>query len=546
MAQYLAGPVIDGLSVDCASQATLQRLAIPSSVVVFFVALLCLGSWRETLIVFLVSVYCQAVTLALISLCGDTMSALLVVLAPLVQVLSLAGAVHLVNYYRDAPSGSPGHAAARYALKIGWMPCLLSAGTTAVGMASLMVSYLSPIKAFGAYSTAGVIITTGVVLTLVPAALAAARVPVRSRPPRSSSESSSDGELSTSWRYVVAYLAKVKTPVTTVFLLVMCVAGVGLMRLKTSVRIETLFPPDSRILADYRWLEAHVAAPVPLEVLIAFNDDCLLRPSERLDYVRRLETRLQHNDLVQSTMSPLTFLPPLPVAPAGDPQQIALVNRVVDRALLAATPMLVERRLLADDGKVQQWRLRGFVSSLVDCDYARLLNRVHQELSGELVDAQGKPLGGVALHATGTMPLVHEIQRRLMLDLRNSFLTAFLVITVVMTIVQGSVRAGLVAMIPNVFPTLLLFGAFGWWRLPVDIGSVMTASVALGVAVDDTLHFLAYFQRGLERGKRRREAVQDAYRHCGVAMLQTSVISAPWACPCLPSAAFCRRRGLPG
>ena len=177
--QHLAGPVIDGLSVDLASQATLQRLAVPSSVVVFFVALGCLGSWRETLVVFAISVYCQIVTLALISLCGDTMSALLVVLPPLVQVLSLAGGIHLVNYYRDSHAGNDYLRAAQHALRIGWLPCLLSAGTTAVGMASLMVSYLSPIRAFGAYATAGVMLTTGVVLTLVPAAMAALRIPAK-------------------------------------------------------------------------------------------------------------------------------------------------------------------------------------------------------------------------------------------------------------------------------------------------------------------------------------------------------------------------------
>ena len=107
---------------------------------------------------------------------------------------------------------------------------------------------------------------------------------------------------------------------------------------------------------------------------------------------------------------------------------------------------------------------------------------------------------GVTTQQTGIMPLVHEIQRQLMQDLFKSFLFAFLIIAVVMTIVQGGLSAGLVSMVSNVFPPLMIFGLLGWLSVAVDIGSVMTASVALGIAVDDTLHYLTFFRRHLDEG----------------------------------------------
>ena len=79
-------------------------------------------------------------------------------------------------------------------------------------------------------------------------------------------------------------------------------------------------------------------------------------------------------------------------------------------------------------------------------------------------------------------------------------------------------------MLPNIFPTLLIFGLLGWLEIPIDIGSVMSASIALGVAVDDTLHFLTTFQRSLASGASRRQAVRESYRHCGRAMWQSSLI----------------------
>ena len=107
---------------------------------------------------------------------------------------------------------------------------------------------------------------------------------------------------------------------------------------------------------------------------------------------------------------------------------------------------------------------------------------------------------------------------------RRYILVLLAVIAVVMTLVQGGVLAGLASMIPNVFPTLLMFGALGWLEVPLDIGMVMTASVALGIAVDDTLHFLTFFRRGVNSGMAPRDAVAHAYHHCGRAMVQTSLI----------------------
>jgi predicted RND superfamily exporter protein len=83
---------------------------------------------------------------------------------------------------------------------------------------------------------------------------------------------------------------------------------------------------------------------------------------------------------------------------------------------------------------------------------------------------------------------------------------------------------GLLAMIPNVFPLIVSFGTAGWFSLVLDMGAIMTASIALGIAVDDTAHFLTWFRRGQAAGRSRRRAIVWAYENCGTAMIHTSVI----------------------
>jgi len=125
---------------------------------------------------------------------------------------------------------------------------------------------------------------------------------------------------------------------------------------------------------------------------------------------------------------------------------------------------------------------------------------------------------------TGVVPLVYKAQRTLLAGLINSIALAFVLICLLMMAILRSPTAGLLSMIPNVFPIVVVFGFMGWAGMLVDIGAMMTASVAMGVAVDDTVHFLTWFRRGILSGLDRRGAVRLAYKRCATAMIETTVI----------------------
>lgn len=516
--QHLAGPVIDGLSVDLASKAALDRFALPSALVVLVVACLCLRSLRMGLMVFGLSLLAQAASLALVYFCGDTMSALLIVLPPLIQVLSVAGGIHLANYYFDALPEFGTNGAGAEALRRGWLPCVLSFGTTAVGMASLMLSELTPIRSFGAFSAAGVLITAGLLLGVLPALLT--WWPVPPRRPLEAIRPRSRSDRVTGWAGLTEMLSRHHGRLVLTTLALMVGMGIGVFNLSGSVRIETLFGPESKIVDDYRWLEQYVGPLVPMEIVLSFDADCPLSVEDRMNLLWYADQVAHRETKVAGTFSAMDLLPVLPPLDSIPPEQYELI---LHRALVAAKPAFEGAGRLVADDEGEQWRVSAMTTALGDTDYGQLLLRLRERLDPALRDAQHKPLPGVSAAYTGIMPLVHEIQRQMMSDLFRSFLTAFAVITLVMTVVQGSPVAGLVLMVPNVFPTLVLFGLLGWSGMPLDIGTVMTASIALGIAVDDTLHYVTFFQRGLAQRMSRRQAVWWAYEHCGKAMIQTSV-----------------------
>jgi predicted RND superfamily exporter protein len=130
------------------------------------------------------------------------------------------------------------------------------------------------------------------------------------------------------------------------------------------------------------------------------------------------------------------------------------------------------------------------------------------------------------------VPIVYKAQRTLLESLVNSVVSAFGMIAIVMTVLLlwGSWQwrnapAGLLSMLPNIFPVVIIFGFMGHRRVLVDIGTMMCASVAMGVAVDDTIHFLAWFRHACRQGMPRKEAVLEAYRRVATAMTQTTLIA---------------------
>jgi predicted RND superfamily exporter protein len=150
---------------------------------------------------------------------------------------------------------------------------------------------------------------------------------------------------------------------------------------------------------------------------------------------------------------------------------------------------------------------------------------------GKSVARDASELPAVSAVYTGIVPVVYKASRTLLNNLVTSIFWAFVMIGFVMIFLlrnPGSlwpnIPAGLASMVPNVFPVVVIFGSMGWLGIDVDIGTMMTASVAMGVAVDDTIHFLTWYRWGLAEGLDRVGAIREAYKRVGRAMAQTTAI----------------------
>jgi len=183
------------------------------------------------------------------------------------------------------------------------------------------------------------------------------------------------------------------------------------------------------------------------------------------------------------------------------------------------------------EGVEELWRISARVSATKEVDYALFQRELRSRLDPILARLAGEGVEGVRVHYTGLIPLVYKAQHSLLDGLVIGFVTDFAIIVAVMVLLCRAISAGLVLLLPAAFPAVCVFGGMGWGHaalshydmgtLLIDIGTVMAPSVALGVTVDDVVHFMLWFRRGIAEGLGPRQATMLAYKGCARAMYQS-------------------------
>jgi len=545
----VAGISVDSVAIDRASS---DQLFVLSASCVTISVLLLLISFRNlplALMSFACAMFNQQLASALVFFTGDHMDSVLLMAPSLVFVLSISAAVHLVNYYRHSIEEHGHKSASRRAVADGWAPCILATITTMLGLGSLLSSYLNPIRKFGLFSALGLLCGTLALFLILPALWE--QFPPRAWAKKVRQKAESRGQVPR-FQHLLNFIHHARWPLTVASLALLVWSCWGVTKTTPSVALHNMFEPDARIIQDYAWIEENVGPLIPVHVVLEFpkvaeedRASYATPTSDRLRLVQETRLALLNVEGVDASLSAVNFSPIVPmVKPRGLQLQQRARQAAVEKNLDKNRANLVQLGFLSETESTEKWRISGHVSASSSPDYQRILHDIEQNVR-PVVERGERNFPGVSASYTGGIPLVEKAQQQLLVDLLNSFLLAFGFIAIAMTgmllflsrdefpLTQGRQRlkliakcvaGGLISMIPNVLPCVLVFGAMGWWGVQVEVGTMMTATAAMGIAVDDTLHFITWFRRGLQQGKEPKEAVRFAYQRCAAAMVQTSFV----------------------
>lgn len=449
-----------------------------------------------------------AMTVGAAGLLGLPFNNVTAVVPQFLIAIAIATTMHvLLAFFRLRAAGVGRSPAAQEALESNFRPTFLTAVSTALGFFSFASAAVQPIGHLGILSGIGTLMAwattyglAGPLLVLLPSrATASSRVGSRN------------------WldvRHFVARIAAYQRPIVAGSVLFCVVAG--LFGLRNTVNSDPMgyFAEDVPIRQATRFAEQNLGGVHGTELLITAEGADGVDDVDLLSRMDELQSWVEGRPYVTKTVSVLDFIKPLCRAVhGGDPDQYRVPR---DQALASQLMVLLPSRIGTAYMDSETGALR--LSVLWTLHDANATIGAAREIEEE---ARKR---GLSATATGKNLLYSQLNEHVVRTFVTSLLLALGSVSLLLVLAFRSVAMGTLALIPNVVPLMLGAGLLRLLGKPLDIGTVIVGSVCLGIAVDDTIHFLSAYQTRRGKGMEPSDAVTDTLRSVGPALVGTTLV----------------------
>lgn len=426
------------------------------------------------------------------------------ILPVLLAMVGIADGVHImIHIRRKRIDGLSPVAASASAIREIGLACGLTSFTTAVGFGSLMLAHSEFVQGFGRACAIGVVITFLAVIGFIPFAASM-------RWARNVHHGQQRDVIDHWFRkrlWVVDGILKRRRSVFGFALLCTLVLAWIAVHLVPDDRMSDRLPSDSQAVATLKYLDATFGGLERMSVVIDWSSDLEGDDPQILQVIRQVEAELNREPLVQYPMSIRNLVESIP-GQQGDAARMSLLQ-VIPESITSEYIDRNQRRTL----------VYGRVQDLGIADYVPVFERLETNLK-ELAKAND----GFQIGITG-IPVVRA--RRLgemVTDLIRSLGAASVIIMITLALAYRSVRVGLISVIPNVFPLVVTACLLLILDMPLDLSAVCAFTVCLGIAVDDTIHFLSRYQLEVDRGESVEQSIRIAFQHVGTPLVTTTLV----------------------
>ena len=449
-------------------------------------------------------------TLGLMGVSGIPLNVVTSIVPILLIIVGSTEDIHLLSEFRHAQAqGMKGGAALKsMADRMGWT-VLLTFITTYAGFFSVGLSHIEVLWQFGVLASTGLLFHFIVTVVLIPSVLALAgrwQLDGRSRFVRRG-----PGRLANSyWRLLYRY----RWMVLGILSLTTVVAVLGVPKIRVDHSTIQSLAEDSEVRHEVEEVNQNLAGLEDFSIVLdsGIEDTFLkVRYLEQIDGIQRF---IEKQGLSRSTTSFTTYL-----------SMLNMAFQELDQPEMPATDDEVDELVVFLDYRY----VKAYVSS--DYSQARILVRHPVDSTEELqafvdtvrdyLDSHLDP--GLQAHITGSSVLTLSATRSMIEGQLQSVLLLLLFFIVIISVLFTGIRVGLLAAVPNIFPVLVLFGFMGYAGIPLNIGTTMAAAIAIGLAVDDTLHFMLRYNQELKSSHHQLAAMHATLSTEGLPVISTSV-----------------------
>ncbi len=453
-------------------------------------------------------------TYGLLVLLGYKINIISTIITPLLMTVAIADSMHFIAHYLQAAVAANRSKidCIREAFNALLTPCLMTSTTTAFGLLALLSADLVPIRQFGLVAACGVLFAFLISMLLLPILLSILPYPQDKQRVRIER-----GGFSRLLKWLGNWQRGRAIGVVTIATLVVIPAILSLSQITVGTSTLDYLRKDDPVRLDTERIDSLVGGSQSLEFMLEGKDRDTFKNPELLRRMAEFEEYLRGIQGITGVYSVVEMTKSLNQAfNEGQENFFSVPNsaRLVAQQLLLVEGSDELRRLVSDDYSV-----------------ARITARVELKDSQQLAHQMPEVIqrmeqifeGTVKLSATGVVHLTHQMEIYLLSSQIKSILLAFGVISIAMLIFLRSLKLGLLAMVPNLLPIVMILGLMPLFGISLDVGTVMIASVALGMVVDDTIHFLTRFKREAQQGHDTIVALSRAINICGRPIIFTSI-----------------------
>ncbi|MCU7555863.1 MMPL family transporter [Alteromonas sp. ASW11-19] len=433
-------------------------------------------------------------------------------------ILTLAVMIHLIGSYREISRDEPG-LSQRERIKATLIdklsPCFYATLTTSVGFGSLIFSGLQPVVDFGWMMLVSMLVTMSVSLLLFPALLCFVS---------KSAETNEFTGLQRVLERLRQWALHAPKRVSSVILLAFAVTAFGLPKLDVENSFIDYFDTDTQVHQELAFIDKQFGGSTPLDIILDIpehvQNEQLVLSADMVNQLQLVQQAVEAFEATGSVTSLANFTALAKQLNDGMPlteYELTSIYHLLDKQVVE---QLVGAYFSAEE---EQLRIAVRIQDTTkDLDRETFVKQLRQDLSTVGVDEQSYSL-------TNLFILYQDILSRLFDSQIKTLGIVYVVLGLVLLAIFRSVKVALIALVPNILTTLGILGIIGWLGIPLDIMTITIAAIAMGIAVDDTIHFLHAWLEGAEKSNSdepAEAASQRAFGHTGLAIFYTTSIIA--------------------
>jgi len=444
---------------------------------------------------------------------------LMALIPPLIIVIGVPNAIFLINKYQQEVKkhGNQAKSLQRVITKVG-NATLMTNVTTASGFATFIFTKSQLLKEFGTMASINILGIFILALLIIPIMYSFMPLP-KEKHLKHLERKWIDAIIK--WMESIVRNHRIAVYVSTIIIMIVSIIGVYMIKVSGSI-IEDM-PKGKEFYKDILFFEEEFGGIMPLEIIIDTKTEKGVMKLSTLKRMNKLDETIDEIPQLSKSISVLNLVKySKQVFYGGNPKYYQLPTNQEKNWILSYTKNSpYNNNLMSNfvDSTGRYARITTFMKDIGTDKMEVIEARIKQKIDKEF------PKENYSVTMTGKALVFLKGTNFLIENLVISLSLAIILIGVFMAFLFRSLRMILISLIPNIFPLLITAGLMGYLGIPIKPSTILVFSIAFGISVDDTIHFLAKYRQELKANNWRiKQSVYNALRETGVSMFYTSIV----------------------